>query len=485
MFSPSTLKTTSILFAFTLSACGSDGVDQLASAGLDSAISAPIIPADEPVEPDPGSDEAPIPDEPSSAVVIDNPALTASAPVGTGTNSGGNAPATQDITYAPQPALMMDNVSFDPSAKQAHIRVYLTSAPPTTVIARVFTKNGSGTNYMYSGGHYTTTKQTVIFRPGDPLEQTVAVPIKKAKEGGHFRAYVPSVPSGAKRGTQSITLTAVKGAVNNAIAWKGRAPRTFAPAGPPSYALNINAMKWSADGGAGVWRTALAHGRAQPANAETGLYLDPEEHRSAEAPIRIENGHLVLHSQRLNNAISYAGLGNGAGAGAYKYGAVALTGLKNPETHIRYGQIEWQAKMPDRRGSWPALWLVGVQGWPPEIDVYEGFNSNASFDPARMASGTIHGGPNGTRLYARGYSEDVASIYGIKPTLTTDFHSYAVDIQPDYITWFVDGVEVFQAVNKFNATFYPIMNVAVKTSGNYSDGSGDMVIRSLRMWQRN
>jgi hypothetical protein len=470
---------TCLFLAFLLAGCGPDDTSTGSAGSVVIDASAAVEPI--PTDPDPGPDNTPLPNEPATAVVDDAFPVTAEVKevIGDAATSGG-----EDYTYPRQPALMMDDATFDPAAKQVHIRVYLTAAPATTVIARVFTKNGSGANYMYSGGNYTAVKQTLIFRPGDPLEQTVTIPIKKAKVGGHFVAYMPSVPSGAQRGTQSIKITAVAGALNQPITWRGRQPRTFIPAGQPTYNLYINGMRWSNNGAAGVWRTSLAHGRVQPANGETGLYLDPDLHLTAEPPIVIRNGQLVLHSQRLNSPIAYAGLGNGAGAGNYNYGAVVLNGYRSPETHIRYGQIEWQAMMPGRRGSWPALWLIGVNGWPPEIDVYEGFNSNASFDGTRMASGTIHGGPTGTRIYARGYSEDVSTIYGIEPTLTTDFHSYAIDIQPDYITWFIDGVEVFQAVNKFKGKFYPLMNVAVKTTGAYAEGSGDMVIRSMKMWQR-
>ncbi|UUL82397.1 glycoside hydrolase family 16 protein [Sphingomonas qomolangmaensis] len=504
------VSTTSLLVLVLVSGC--EGGDSNAAAMSGSVIvPAAALGSDSisAIEADPGPDSTPIVDEPSTAINDDTPTLVETVrPMLAASNAGGPdvptsdpttvAPgsptaslstaslsaAPQDYTYAAAPTMKMDAATFDPAAKQVHVRVYLTSPPPTTVIARIKTKNGSGPNYMYSGGNYVATTKTLIFRPGDPLEQTVTIPITKAKEGGHFVAYVPSVPSGASRGTSSVNITAAKGAKNTAITWSGRAPRTFKTGRAPSYNLDMSQMRWSNAGGAGVWETKLPHGRAQPANAETGLYLDPQLHPTADAPFRIENGQLVIRSQRLSSPIYYAGLGNGTGKGTYMYGSAILTGAKNPETHIRHGQIEWQAKMPDRRGSWPALWLVSTKGWPPEIDVYEGFNYNNSFDPVQMASGTIHGGPSGKRNYARGYSENVVSTYGIAPTLTTDFHSFAVDIQPDYITWFIDGVEVFQATNKFNAEFYPLMNVAVKTNTAYQAGSGDMVVRSFKVWRQ-
>jgi hypothetical protein len=59
-----------------------------------------------------------------------------------------------------------------------------------------------------------------------------------------------------------------------------------------------------------------------------------------------------------------------------------------------------------------------------------------------------------------------------------------VDIGPEYITWFVDGLETYQSVNPFRGhRWYPIMDVAVKTTSSYDDGSGDMIVKSFRAWQ--
>ena len=72
--------------------------------------------------------------------------------------------------------------------------------------------------------------------------------------------------------------------------------------------------------------------------------------------------------------------------------------------------------------------------------------------------------------------------YGIGG-FTKGFHSFAVDIQPDYITWFIDGKETYQAVNPFAGfRWYPIMDVAVKTTGDYADGSGDMIVKDIKIY---
>ena len=73
-------------------------------------------------------------------------------------------------------------------------------------------------------------------------------------------------------------------------------------------------------------------------------------------------------------------------------------------------------------------------------------------------------------------------VYGIGG-FTKGFHSFAVDIQPHYITWFIDGKETYQAVNPFAGfRWYPIMNVAVKTTSDYTDGSGDMIVKDIKIY---
>ena len=36
---------------------------------------------------------------------------------------------------------------------------------------------------------------------------------------------------------------------------------------------------------------------------------------------------------------------------------------------FHFGVYEWVCKLPDFRGSWCALWLININGCPPEIDI--------------------------------------------------------------------------------------------------------------------
>jgi hypothetical protein len=373
--------------------------------------------------------------------------------------------------------LSLGNATFKPGMSTAYVPVTLDRPTPNTIIARITTVNGSGTSKAVAGTNYKPVDTVIIFRPADPLLQTVAVPIVTATEGQQFQLKLREAPWGGLQGQAIATVTA-RSAVNATQRSVGtfRQPRSFAATGVPRFDLRKETDARSPEGGWNRWATSLSHGRTQTANGETGLYLDSSVFPGVEGPVYWGPKGLVLHSQLLKTPITYQGV-------TYRYGASVLDGRNFLATQIGYGQYEWDARMPNRRGSWPAFWLVSTSGWPPEIDIYEGFGYQSYWDYDRHIAQTIHGGSGGVRAFQRGVVIQTEQAYGIKG-YSQDFHRFAVDIQRDYITWFVDGVETYQSVNPFQRfRWYPIMDVAVKTDGPYADGSGDMIIRSFRVYE--
>lgn len=373
--------------------------------------------------------------------------------------------------------LSLGNAIFHPGASVAYMPVTLDRETPNTVIARVITVNGTdSTTKMISGYDYTTVDTTVIFRPGDPLRKTIAVPIISSVQGQKFSIKLRETPWGGNQGVATATITAdANQTATAASTGTFRAPRTYAATGTLQYDMIKGSTKWSDQGGTNMWSTSFPFGRTQTANGETGLYVDGWIYSGIEAPLRYTDQGLVMHTQVLPNPITYNGV-------SYKYGSIVLNARNLVATQIGYGQYEWTAKMPNRRGSWPAFWLVATSGWPPEIDVYEGFGYQSYWDFDRHISATIHGGSNGVRSFQRGTNIQAEQAYGLSG-FSQGFHTYAIDIQRDYITWFVDGKETYQSVNPFQGfRWYPIMDVAVKTTGAYTDGSGDMVVSRFRTY---
>lgn len=385
--------------------------------------------------------------------------------------------------FPPRARASIGDVEVPPGAREVHVPITLDRPTPNTVHVRVLTRNGKWPhNAAIEGRDYERVDAALVFRPGDPLTRTLRVPLKGMAAGREFEVHFPQGVDGGRVADGTGTVRAVSGAAPTRPQEEGfRAPRRFAPAGEPAYALDLARVRWSDRGGPDAFATRLPHGRTQPANAETGLYLDPEQHRAEQGvprpPIAVEGGALVLRSQQLASPIRYEGE-------LWRHGAAVLTGEKMPATHLGYGQIEWEAQMPDRRGSWPALWLLPRSGWPPEIDVYEGFGDSRDWDFARDISANLHGGRGGKRSFTVPLRISAQRFYGIGG-FADGYHRFAVDIAPDFITWFVDGQEVYQAVNPFQGvTWFPLMTVAVKRKGDYEGGRGEMRVRSLRVWHR-
>lgn len=442
----------------TLAGCGGDDSAPPSSAQAPATLAATSV--------------APLPDQWAALAGTQLTTTTVTNPFAAFDFKGGTA-------YPAKAAVSIGTVKVPVGATEAFVPIRLNHVTPNTVIVRVMTRNGSGTLAGTEGIHYQKVATTVIFRPGDPLEQTVRIPLLKMDAGRTFSLFLPegAVGSGGVINNWAA-ITAVAGATQGVAKTAGFRPaKTFAPTGTLAYQLDPATVTWNDAGGADTWRTRLSHGRTQPGNAETGLYLDPVLHQSPLPPFAVENGEVVIRSQQLLSPILYDN--------TYWYkGAAILTGQRMPATQLQYGQYEWTAMMPNRRGGWPALWLLPVSGaWPPEIDVYEGFGYSSGWNFATNISSNIHGGSNGTRTFTALMQVNAANTYALSG-FDSGYHRYAVDVAPDYITWFVDGKETYQTVNPFKGTtWYPLMNVAVKQTGDYVGGTAEMRVRSFAVWK--
>ncbi len=162
-----------------------------------------------------------------------------------------------------------------------------------------------------------------------------------------------------------------------------------------------------------------------------------------------ENGQLVITARRED-------------FGGMRYTSARMTtqGLAS----FRYGRVEARIKAPSSMGMWPAFWMLGSNfstvGWPAcgEIDIMEHVNADADIH------GTIHWqGPDGGH----------ASYGGRTANNVADYHVYAVEWDPQFIRWFVDGrqyhvVDITNSVNsteKFHRDFFLLLNLAV--GGNW------------------
>lgn len=130
---------------------------------------------------------------------------------------------------------------------------------------------------------------------------------------------------------------------------------------------------------------------------------------------------------------------------------------------FRYGVIAARMKVPPGAGVWPAFWMLGTDigevGWPAcgEIDVMEYVGG----DPTAV-HGTVHGpGYAGVGL-GIGCRHPAASL------LSDRFHTFAVQWQPERLSWSVDGDEYFRVTPDtvpgpwpFDHPFFLVLNLAI------------------------
>ncbi len=164
---------------------------------------------------------------------------------------------------------------------------------------------------------------------------------------------------------------------------------------------------------------------------------------------RVEDGMLIIeaHAEK-NKEVSYTSA------------RLITFGKKD----FLFGRIEVRAKLPTGIGTWPAIWMLGINraeiGWPDcgEIDIME----NVGYDPD-----TIHG-----NIHTKAYNHIKKTNKGAKIKVShpyEDFHIYVIEWFEDRIDFYVDSNKYFTFKNEgmgndvwpFNKPHYLILNIAI------------------------
>lgn len=162
---------------------------------------------------------------------------------------------------------------------------------------------------------------------------------------------------------------------------------------------------------------------------------------------RVEGGNLVITARKEDFK------------GATSTSASLNTRATFPFT---YGRVEVRAKLPTGRGTWPAIWTLGVdhETWPAcgEIDIME----FVGFDP-----GVIHANIH-TKAYNHVQKTGKGSSTRI-PDASETFHVYAIEWSPTHLHFYVDDIRYFTYANDstgpaawpFDRDHYLILNLAI------------------------
>jgi beta-glucanase (GH16 family) len=143
-----------------------------------------------------------------------------------------------------------------------------------------------------------------------------------------------------------------------------------------------------------------------------------------------------------------------------------------------HGRIEIRAKLPSGRGTWPAFWTLGTNigqvGWPRcgEIDIME----HVGFDP-----GVVH-----ANIHTRKYNHAMNTGKGARISVadvSTKFHVYAVEWDPEKMDFFIDGQKYFTYHNEgtgtdvwpYNKDQYLILNIAIGGDWGGQKGIDDSI----------
>lgn len=168
--------------------------------------------------------------------------------------------------------------------------------------------------------------------------------------------------------------------------------------------------------------------------------------------VRQEAGNLVIES-----------LKEGFQGANYTSGSINTLEKKSFEGDIR---IEVSAKIPQGKGIWPAIWLMGANikqvGWPKcgELDVME----FVGHTPGKVY-GTLHWWDSTSakenKLISKGNNLDITDLH-------TKFHVYSLERKGKTISLFIDkkNILTFSAPatayeNTFTGPLYLLLNTAV------------------------
>lgn len=179
---------------------------------------------------------------------------------------------------------------------------------------------------------------------------------------------------------------------------------------------------------------------------------------------RVENGKLIIEArkERFPNA-RYSPDSTRRGPEFAEYTSASLTTENLAEW--KYGRIEVRAKIPQGRGVWPAIWMLGTNnrevGWPKcgEIDIME----FVGFEPDTIHAHIHTGKYNHVRGTGKGSRVKIDKPF-------ESFHTYAVEWTSEQLDFFLDDRKCFTYKKEpgaaedawpFDQPFYLIINFAV------------------------
>jgi len=233
---------------------------------------------------------------------------------------------------------------------------------------------------------------------------------------------------------------------------------------------NLSVSAWGPAGPGGT--TWIAH---TPWNGDWCTFLDGTVPYH---PFHLGDGNLLIRAQK-----------EGKG---YSAGLLSSMDAQGRGFSQKWGYFEMKAQLSGGLGTWPAFWLMDRPGQLDtkmnhlEIDILEEYGDG----PGNLFS-TLH-------LWNAADSTHNWGTDNISPecSMIEGFHTYGLDIQQDFLTFYYDRRRIWQYPNtipgfadKYDRDFFVLVDLAYGGGGNDNNvtnldsGPQDMLVEYVKVWQ--
>jgi len=240
-----------------------------------------------------------------------------------------------------------------------------------------------------------------------------------------------------------------------------------------TFADEFNTLSLWNGASSGTWRTDYGYGATRDAlgsrtltnNHEQEIYIDAAMKGAGTNPIgitpfAIDNGVLTITASPTPTALK-----------SQLYDMNYTSGLLTTKQSFaqQYGYFEARMDVPEGSGLWPAFWLLPANGaWPPEIDIMESYGTAQTVFTAHSAASGSH-----TQVSATDFDSGIL----------TGFHTYGMLWTAQTLSWYLDGVKIFEQPTPadLNKPMYMIVNLAV--TGDAPTGmTGELQVDYVRAY---
>jgi len=200
------------------------------------------------------------------------------------------------------------------------------------------------------------------------------------------------------------------------------------------------------------WMTQYYWGRTVPTTGALHYFSDGANHKQANSVLYLKAEEKETMGYKYTSGMIQTG-----------FGVNKWIPYLKPVTDFtqKYGYFEIRCRMPKGKGLWPAFWMLTPLSVLPEIDIFEYRGSK----PKQIVF-TQHWGEAYDKN--KGYDHNTSGRRRVVD-LSKKFHTIGFEWSPTKLTWFVDGVKMFESTEHIpTEPMHIIAGLAV--GGNY-DGT--------------